>query len=112
MVSDTTTDPKSPHLIDRVVIRFAGDSEDGIQLAADRFTTTSALLGNDLATFPDFPAEIRAPAGTLAGVSAFQVHISDHDILTPGDVPTVLVAMNPAALKTNLTDLTTGGTLI
>ena len=96
---DTTTDPKSPHLLDRVVIRFAGDSGDGMQLAGDRFTTTSALLGNDLATFPDFPAEIRAPAGTLAGVSAFQVHISDHDISTPGDSPNVLVAMNPAALQ-------------
>ncbi len=97
-MSDTTTEPKSPHLIDRVVIRFAGDSGDGMQLAGDRFTTSSALFGNDLATFPDFPAEIRAPAGTLAGVSAFQVHISDHNISTPGDSPNVLVAMNPAAL--------------
>jgi 2-oxoglutarate ferredoxin oxidoreductase subunit alpha len=112
MVSDTTTDPKSPHLLDRVVIRFAGDSGDGMQLAGDRFTTTSALLGNDLATFPDFPAEIRAPAGTLAGVSAFQVHISDHDILTPGDAPNVLVAMNPAALKANLAGLPAGATVI
>ena len=94
--------PKSHELLDRVVIRFAGDSGDGMQLAGDRFTTTSALLGNDLATFPDFPAEIRAPAGTLAGVSAFQVHISDHDISTPGDSPNVLVAMNPAALKANI----------
>ena len=101
-MSDTTTDPKSPHLIDRVVIRFAGDSGDGMQLAGDRFTTSSALFGNDLATFPDFPAEIRAPAGTLAGVSAFQVHISDHDISTPGDSPNVLVAMNPAALRANV----------
>src|SRR6202167_3490728 len=112
MVSDTTTDPKSPHLLDRVVIRFAGDSGDGMQLAGDRCTTTSALLGNDLATFPDFPAEIRAPAGTLAGVSAFQVHISDHDILTAGDSPSVLVAMNPAALRANIADVTRGGTLI
>jgi len=111
-VSDTTTDPKSPHLIDRVVIRFAGDSGDGMQLAGDRFTTSSALLGNDLATFPDFPAEIRAPAGTLAGVSAFQVHISDHDISTPGDAPNVLVAMNPAALKANLDILPPGATII
>jgi 2-oxoglutarate ferredoxin oxidoreductase subunit alpha len=111
-VSDTTTDPKSPHLLDRVVIRFAGDSGDGMQLAGDRFTTTSALLGNDLATFPDFPAEIRAPAGTLAGVSAFQVHISDHDILTPGDAPNVLVAMNPAALRANLAGLPNGATVI
>jgi 2-oxoglutarate ferredoxin oxidoreductase subunit alpha len=111
-VSDTTTDPKSPHLIDRVVIRFAGDSGDGMQLTGDRFTTTSALLGNDLATFPDFPAEIRAPAGTLAGVSAFQVHISDHDISTPGDSPNVLVAMNPAALRANLEALPKGATVI
>ena len=109
---DTTTDPKSPHLVDRVVIRFAGDSGDGMQLAGDRFTTTSALLGNDLATFPDFPAEIRAPAGTLAGVSAFQVHISDHDISTPGDSPNVLVAMNPAALKANIESLPMGATVI
>src|SRR6202789_169723 len=85
--------------LDRGVIRFAGDSGDGMQLTGDRFTTASALFGNDLSTLPDFPAEIRAPAGTLAGVSAFQVHISDHDILTPGDAPNVLVAMNPAALK-------------
>ncbi len=111
-MSDTTIDPKSPQLIDRVVIRFAGDSGDGMQLAGDRFTTSSALLGNDLATFPDFPAEIRAPAGTLAGVSAFQVHISDHHISTPGDSPNVLVAMNPAALKANLTGLPQGATII
>ena len=111
-MSDTTTDPKSPHLIDRVVIRFAGDSGDGMQLAGDRFTTSSALLGNDLATFPDFPAEIRAPAGTLAGVSAFQVHISDHDISTPGDSPNVLVAMNPAALQANVDALPQGATII
>ena len=85
-----------------VVIRFAGDSGDGMQLVGDRFTELSAVFGNDLATLPDFPAEIRAPAGTIAGVSAFQVHISDHDIVTPGDAPNVLVAMNPAALKANL----------
>src|SRR5437879_2288496 len=97
--------------LDRVVIRSAGDSGDGMQLTGDRFTTSSALFGNDLSTLPDYPAEIRAPAGTLAGVSAFQVHISDHDVLTPGDAPTVLVAMNPAALKTNPPDLSTGGTL-
>lgn len=94
-----------PEQLDRVVIRFAGDSGDGMQLTGDRFTTSSALLGNDMSTFPDFPAEIRAPAGTLAGVSAFQVHISDHDILTPGDAPNVLVAMNPAALRANLSIL-------
>ena len=111
-MSDTTINEHSPHLLDRVVIRFAGDSGDGMQLAGDRFTTSSALLGNDLATFPDFPAEIRAPAGTLAGVSAFQVHISDHDILTPGDAPNVLVAMNPAALKANVDTLPPGATLI
>jgi 2-oxoglutarate ferredoxin oxidoreductase subunit alpha len=111
-VSNATTDQKSPHPLDRVVIRFAGDSGDGMQLAGDRFTTTSALLGNDLATFPDFPAEIRAPAGTLAGVSAFQVHISDHDISTPGDSPNVLVAMNPAALKANIDALPKGATII
>ncbi len=109
---DTTTEPKSHHLLDRVVIRFAGDSGDGMQLAGDRFTTSSALLGNDLATFPDFPAEIRAPAGTLAGVSAFQVHISDHTISTPGDSPNVLVAMNPAALKANVATLPKGATII
>jgi 2-oxoglutarate ferredoxin oxidoreductase subunit alpha len=111
-VSDTTINEPSPQVLDRVVIRFAGDSGDGMQLAGDRFTTSSALFGNDLATFPDFPAEIRAPAGTLAGVSAFQVHISDHDILTPGDDPNVLVAMNPAALKANTPTLPPGATLI
>ena len=98
--------------LDRVVIRFAGDSGDGIQLTGTQFTAVSSLFGNDTATLPDFPAEIRAPAGTLAGVSAFQVHISDHDILTPGDAPSVLVAMNPAALKANLADVVRGGTLI
>jgi len=111
-VSDTSSNEHPSHLLDRVVIRFAGDSGDGMQLVGDRFTTSSALLGNDLATFPDFPAEIRAPAGTLAGVSAFQVHISDHDISTPGDAPNVLVAMNPAALKANLDLLPAGATII
>lgn len=111
-MSDTTTEPKTRQQLDRVVIRFAGDSGDGMQLAGDRFTTTSALLGNDLATFPDFPAEIRAPAGTLAGVSAFQVHISDHHISTPGDSPNVLVAMNPAALRANIGSLPKGATVI
>src|SRR5204863_2091570 len=91
--------------IDDVVIRFAGDSGDGMQIAGDRFTDASAIFGNDLATLPNFPAEIRAPAGTIAGVSSFQVHISDHDIVTPGDAPNVLVAMNPAALKANLAEL-------
>jgi 2-oxoglutarate ferredoxin oxidoreductase subunit alpha len=98
--------------LDRVIIRFAGDSGDGMQLTGDRFTSETAILGNDLATLPDFPAEIRAPAGSLPGVSGFQVHFADHDILTPGDAPNVLVAMNPAALKTNLHDLPRGGTLI
>ena len=98
--------------LDRVVIRFAGDSGDGMQLTGDRFTSESAVLGNDLATLPDFPAEIRAPAGSLPGVSGFQVHFADHDIFTPGDQPNVLVAMNPAALKANLKDLPKGGTLI
>ena len=95
-----------------VVIRFAGDSGDGMQLTGGQFTSETAVLGNDLSTFPDFPAEIRAPAGSLPGVSGFQVHFADHDILTPGDRPDVLVAMNPAALKTNLKDLPKGGQLI
>ena len=107
-----TAERTTPHELDRVIIRFAGDSGDGMQLTGDRFTSASALFGNDLATLPVFPAEIRAPAGTLAGVSAFQVHISDHDITTPGDAPNVLVAMNPAALRAELGELEPGGTLI
>ena len=98
--------------LDRVIIRFAGDSGDGMQLTGDRFTSETAVMGNDLATLPDFPAEIRAPAGSLPGVSGFQVHFADHDIFTPGDQPNVLVAMNPAALKTNVADIPKGGTLI
>lgn len=98
--------------LDSVVIRFAGDSGDGMQVIGSQFTNTTALAGNDLATFPDFPAEIRAPAGTLAGVSGFQLHFSSSDILTPGDSPEVLVAMNPAALKANLKDLRPGGLII
>src|SRR3954468_15817874 len=98
--------------LESVVIRFAGDSGDGMQLTGGRFTSETAMLGNDLATYPDFPAEIRAPAGSLPGVSGFQLHFADHDILTPGDAPDVLVAMNPAALRTNLRDLPHGGTLI
>ncbi len=97
---------------ERVVVRFAGDSGDGMQLAGSRFTDATAVLGNDLATLPNFPAEIRAPAGTLAGVSAFQIHFASRDILTPGDAPNVLVAMNPAALKTNLPELDRGATII
>ncbi len=98
--------------LDRVIIRFAGDSGDGMQLTGDRFTAESASFGNDLVTLPNFPAEIRAPQGTLPGVSSFQVHFADHDILTPGDAPDVLVAMNPAALKANLGDLPKGATII
>ncbi|MCW3816223.1 2-oxoacid:acceptor oxidoreductase subunit alpha [Micromonospora sp. DR5-3] len=98
--------------LDRVVIRFAGDSGDGMQLTGDRFTSETAQLGNDISTLPNFPAEIRAPAGTLPGVSSFQVHFADYDILTPGDAPNVLVAMNPAALKANLAELPRGADII
>ncbi|MEX1363381.1 MAG: 2-oxoacid:acceptor oxidoreductase subunit alpha [Nannocystaceae bacterium] len=98
--------------IDSVVIRFAGDSGDGMQLAGSQFTETTASAGNDLATFPDFPAEIRAPAGTTFGVSGFQIHFASHDVLTPGDAPDVLVAMNPAALMVNLEDVPRGGLII
>ena len=101
-----------PVELDQVIIRFAGDSGDGMQLTGDRFTSASAVFGNDLSTLPEFPAEIRAPAGTLAGVSAFQVQISDHDITTPGDTPSGLVAMNPAALRSELHHMGSGGTLI
>lgn len=111
-MSDTAARSLPTEELDRLVIRFAGDSGDGMQLTGDRFTSASALFGNDLATLPEYPAEIRAPAGTLAGVSAFQVHISDHDITTPGDAPNVLVAMNPAALKAELHRLESGGTVI
>ncbi len=107
-----TADRLDAQSIQGVVIRFAGDSGDGMQLTGDRFTSASALAGNDLVTLPEFPAEIRAPQGTLAGVSAFQVHISDHDIHTPGDEPDVLVAMNPAALMSQLGRLKSGGTII
>ena len=103
---------KTVQRVGTVTIRFAGDSGDGMQLTGDRFTSVTAKVGNDLATLPDFPAEIRAPAGSLPGVSGFQLHFADHDILTPGDRPDVLVAMNPAALHTNLPDLVPGGTLI
>lgn len=114
MAEDTATErPQTDtRSYDRLVIRFAGDSGDGMQLAGSRFTDASALFGNDLATLPSFPAEIRAPAGTLPGVSSFQVQIADFDILTAGDAPDCLVAMNPAALKKNLKDLRDGGTLI
>ncbi|SOD94201.1 2-oxoacid:acceptor oxidoreductase subunit alpha [Blastococcus haudaquaticus] len=103
---------KSVVELDRVVIRLAGDSGDGMQLTGNRFTSETASFGNDLSTLPNFPAEIRAPTGTLPGVSSFQLHFADHDIMTPGDAPDVLVAMNPAALKANLVDLPGGGLLI
>ncbi len=108
------SDPNQDNIkeIDSVVIRFAGDSGDGMQLTGTQFTNTAAVFGNDISTMPDFPAEIRAPAGTLAGVSGLQVNLSDRDILTPGDAPQVLVAMNPAALKTSLPDLEEGGVII
>ena len=111
-MTDIVDRARAPESLGAVVIRFAGDSGDGMQLTGDRFTSVSAWLGNDLATLPEFPAEIRAPAGTLAGVSAFQVHISDHDITTPGDAPNVLIAMNPAALRNELHRVEQGGTLI
>ncbi|MEV5698479.1 2-oxoacid:acceptor oxidoreductase subunit alpha [Streptomyces anthocyanicus] len=103
---------KDVRRLDRVIIRFAGDSGDGMQLTGDRFTSETASFGNDLSTLPNFPAEIRAPAGTLPGVSSFQLHFADHDILTPGDAPNVLVAMNPAALKANVDDLPRGAEII
>src|SRR5437867_13272038 len=96
-------------VLDQAVIRFAGDSGDGMQITGSQFTNTAALFGNDIATFPDFPAEIRAPAGTLPGVSGFQINFSSRDVYTPGDVVDVLVAMNPAALATNVADLKAGG---
>ena len=111
-MTDTVKQVVEPESLHHVVIRFAGDSGDGMQLTGDRFTSASALFGNDLATLPEFPAEIRAPAGTVPGVSSFQVRIADSDITTPGDAPTVLVAMNPAALKADLDRLEMGGMLI
>jgi 2-oxoglutarate ferredoxin oxidoreductase subunit alpha len=103
---------KPVQALDRVTIRFAGDSGDGMQLTGDRFTSETAEYGNDLSTLPDFPAEIRAPAGSIPGVSGFQLHFANYDILTPGDAPDVLVAMNPAALKANLRDLPKGATIL
>ncbi len=108
----TGSRPTEVSRLDRVVIRFAGDSGDGMQLTGDRFTSEAAAFGNDLATLPNFPAEIRAPQGTIPGVSSFQVHFADYDILTPGDRPDVLVAMNPAALKANIGDVPQGGMII
>ncbi|MCO1659379.1 2-oxoacid:acceptor oxidoreductase subunit alpha [Pseudonocardia humida] len=111
--SDTAVEQRSEVVSrDRVVIRFAGDSGDGMQLTGDRFTSETAAFGNDLSTLPNFPAEIRAPAGTLPGVSSFQLHFANYDIVTPGDRPDVLVAMNPAALKANVGDLPAGGVII
>lgn len=109
---ETLRDGEEVELLDKVIIRFAGDSGDGMQVAGSRFTEASALFGNDLATLPSFPAEIRAPQGTIAGVSSYQVQIADFDILTAGDEPDVLVAMNPAALKAHLADVRKGGTII
>jgi 2-oxoglutarate ferredoxin oxidoreductase subunit alpha len=111
-VSDEVTPAQEVETLERLVLRFAGDSGDGMQLAGTRFTDASALFGNDLATLPNYPAEIRAPAGTIPGVSSFQVQISERDILTPGDSPDVLIAMNPAALKANLGDLRPGGLIL
>src|SRR5262245_12103670 len=111
-MATTAIPPKKREVIDQAVIRFAGDSGDGMQITGSQFTNTVALYGNDLATFPDFPAEIRAPAGTLPGVSGFQLHFSSRDIYTPGDAVDVLVAMNPAALKMNVPDLKPNGILI
>ncbi len=110
-MTETTPDP-AVRDVDEVIVRFAGDSGDGMQLTGDRFTSASALFGNDLVTFPDYPSEIRAPQGTVAGVSAFQVQISSHEVTTPGDAPNVLVAMNPAALMSDLGRLVEGGTVI
>src|SRR5215204_2914150 len=105
-------DDQARRAVDRVVIKFAGDSGDGMQLAGSQFTNEAALVGNDLATLPDLRAGIRSPAGSLPGVSGFQVHFADHDILTRRDAPNILVAMNPASRRTNLKDLPKGGTLI
>ncbi len=112
VLTDAQPHERPPEVIHRVVVRFAGDSGDGMQLTGDRFTSVSAMFGNDLSTLPDFPAEIRAPAGTVHGVSSFQVHIADQDISTPGDAPNVLVAMNPAALRADLPRLEPGGLII
>src|SRR5260370_3921109 len=111
-ITDAVESKPKRQVIDRAVIRFCGDSGDGMQISGSQFTSTAALYGNDLATFPGFPAESRAPAGTLAGVSGFQVQFSSSDVYTPGDAVDVLVAMNPAALKMNIKDLKKNGILI
>ena len=109
----TAPPPVKPRrILDRAVVRFAGDSGDGMQLTGEQFTSEAAWAGNDISTLPNFPAEIRAPAGTLPGVSSFQLHFANYDIMTPGDRPDVLVAMNPAALKANFADLPRGGVII
>jgi len=113
MATTTLNAPgRKREVVDQAVIRFCGDSGDGMQITGSQFTNTVALYGNDLATLPDFPAEIRAPAGTLPGVSGFQVHFSSGDVFTPGDTVDALVAMNPAALKMNIADLKPNGILI
>src|SRR5262245_49452433 len=112
MITPTTAARQTATKVDDVVVRFAGDSGDGMQLTGNEFTKTSAIIGNDIATFPDFPAEIRAPAGTLPGVSGFQVRFASRDIHSPGDAPDCLVAMNPAALKVNYKDVKKNGILI
>src|ERR1700686_3157656 len=111
-ITETIVSKTKRQVLDRAVVRFCGDSGDGMQISGNQFTSTAALYGNDLATFPDYPAEIRAPAGTLPGVSGFQIQFSSSDIYTPGDSVDVLVAMNPAALKTNIKDLKPNGILI
>src|SRR5678815_4034453 len=107
--AQSTATRKRVTTLPSVTVRFCGDSGDGMQLAGTQFTATSAIVGNDISTLPDFPAEIRAPAGSLPGVSGYQLNFSSRDIRTPGDEPNVLVAMNPAALKVNIPDLETGG---
>src|SRR5256712_7278110 len=104
--------PRKRETLEQAVIRFAGDSGDGMQITGSQFTNTAALYGNDIATFPDYPAEIRAPAGTIPGVSGFQLHFSSNEVYTPGDAIDVLIAMNPAALKVNIADLKANGILI
>src|SRR5579872_2822463 len=111
-ITDAVTPKHKREVIDRAVLRFAGDSGDGMQISGNQFTNTAALYGNDLSTFPDFPAEIRAPAGSLPGVSGFQIQFSSSDIHTPGDRPDVLVAFNPAALKVNLKDMPSNSVII
>src|ERR1700676_2367791 len=108
-VIETPLSRLKPEKLDQAVIRFAGDSGDGMQITGSQFTNTVALYGNDLATFPDFPAVIRPPAGRLPGVSAYQLHFASSDVFTPGDSVDVLIAMNPAALKVNVADLTANG---